>query len=375
MLSTATQYKYKYRENRVRIKGNQTTRNEMEFAFEGTNTIEHMKDNIRNCADCDEKNVAWCDLRYGCYLCIGCAMVHKYMVKGEEGEVKSLQCDNWTEEELGKAVGNETADNLEDRIPDFYPKPISESLHIIKYEYIHDKYIRQLFSSQHNKEGYYGFTEMKSGYLYKKGKNNESWNKRFFHISDDTLQYSSDYSQPNKVLQLASIVISIQSVSGKPYALAISHTPQDELTRTYYVYAETARETIQWYYTILAKQQNLAKECDEIERDRHSRRDHIKCGYMHKTGPRAKDRWRKRWFRITDNKVQYFEDETSPYPKGEFDLSSDGLYSVEDGCNANRSSPTNFTFTVKTPKRNYNFCAPDLDGKISWIQSFQRTMS
>ncbi|KAI6660775.1 hypothetical protein LOD99_10223 [Oopsacas minuta] len=346
----------------------------MAMTFQGVNAQQYLEENIRKCADCDGKDVAWCDLRFGCFLCVECAIIHKYMIEGDEEQVKSFQCDNWTEEELGRAVGNEIADNLEDCRPEFYLKPVLESLYIIKSEYIQDKYVRKLFSSESKTDPYCGFKEFKSGFLYKKSKINECWKQRHFEIKEEVLQYFTrrETTQPKAVLQLAATNISIQTVPGKPYVIAISHTPHDEMTRTYYVYGETPRETIEWYYAILASQQNLAKECSELTRSK----EHVKTGYMFKTGPRVKDKWRKRWVKISNNKVQYFEDETSAFPKGEFDLNSADSYSVEDGCSEHKvPAPTKFVFTIRTPERAYKFCVADQDEKISWMQCIDRIIA
>ena len=339
--------------------------------FQGLNGQYHLEENARFCADCNQDNVSWCDMKYGCYLCIECASIHKQLADGGQHEVKSFHLDEWTDKELERASGNQESDKLEFCRPVYYLKPEPQSLYILKHEYIQDKYNRKLFTSDDISIDCYG---LKSGVLFKKGKSNESWKQRYFRIQQGVIEYylKRGDTNPKCALQLENIDVAIQPLPGKPYALAISHTSQEENTRTYHVYADTNRETIEWYYAILAAQymQTISKSETIYEIKEHS-----KSGYIYKTGSKRKDKWRKRWLTVINGRAQYFEDETSSRPKGEFELETNGEFSVVDGTLGHKvTPPTVYTFTVKTPKRDYKICVSSEEDKQSWMQQFERAI-
>ena len=307
------------------------------------------------CADCNDKNATWCDLKYGCYLCIECAMMHKELADGSI--VKSLQHDNMTGEELNKVVGNAESERLDCYRPDFYLKPIPSSLYIIKYEYVQDKYKRQLFGED-TADFYCGFKTERSGLLQKKSKNHEKgWKLKYIKLKEELLEFydKQEDNNPQTSLLLTQIDICLQVVEGKPYSISISPLHMEGKKRVYYIHGETNRETSEWYYSILAMQHSLSEE------DRQRNRVHVntsrkapKSGFLYKTGTSKKGRWRKRWVMVVGGELLYFEDETSPEPKGNFGLNNHDC--IIDGMGGFKTAaPTEFTFTIKTPKRDYRF--------------------
>ena len=337
------------------------------------NLMEESK--IKVCADCNEKNVTWCDLKYGCYLCIECAMMHKELADGSN--VKSFQLDELSEEEKKHVIGNAEAESLDSYRPDFYLKPNPKSLYIIKYEYIQDKYKRKLFCKE-VQDFYCGFKGQKCGLLQKKSKNNEKgWKQKYIQLKEECLEFydKQEDTGPKSSLQLSQLDICLQAVEGKPYSISISHTQEGELKRMYFLHGDTNRETSEWYYSILAMQHSLSEENRQRKRAHvKSNRKISKSGYLYKTGSGTKGKWRKRWVKVVSGNVLYFEDETSSFPRGEFVLKASD--SILDGMSDFKTTPpTDFTFTIKTPKRDYRFCAPSEEEKAAWIQYLKKTIN
>ena len=329
---------------------------------------------IKVCADCNDKNATWCDLKYGCYLCIECAMMHKELADGSN--VKSFQIDDLTKEELKQVVGNALSDSLDNYRPDFYLKPNPTSLYIIKYEYIQNKYNRKLFGEE-VEDFYCGFKGQRCGMLQKKSKNNEKgWKQNYTQLKEEVLEFYSKHgdTDPKTSLPLTQLDISLQPVERKPYSISLSHLQGDELKRVYYLHGDTNRETTEWYYSILAMQHSLSEE------NRTTRRAHVnvtkrisKSGHLYKTGSGTKGKWKKRWVKVVNGNLLYFEDETSSYPRGEFELKASD--SIMDGMGDYKTAPpTEFTFTIKTSNREYRFCALSEEEKDAWIQYLKITI-
>lgn len=106
--------------------------------------LEYRDNNI--CADCEEKkNIFWCSINNGVFLCVKCARNHKKILKNFS-IIKSLEADLFSEYEINllKKGGNMRFNNLMIE----YNIPITQDTKEYKYQTIVSDYYRKLLHSE-----------------------------------------------------------------------------------------------------------------------------------------------------------------------------------------------------------------------------------
>ena len=106
--------------------------------------LEYRDNNI--CADCEEKkNIFWCSINNGVFLCVKCARIHKKILKNFS-IIKSLEADLFSEYEINllKKGGNMRFNNLMIE----YNIPITQDTKEYKYQTIVSDYYRKLLHSE-----------------------------------------------------------------------------------------------------------------------------------------------------------------------------------------------------------------------------------
>jgi len=157
---------------------------------------------------------------------------------------------------------------------------------------------------------------------------------------------------------------------GNPNGMQISFERNDQI-RSLYIYAETGQDLIEWYTAIrAAKLTRLAIAYPSAEMDDLCgmiTRDFLREGWLHKTGPRASDVYRRRWFTLDNRRLMYFEDPLDPHPKGEIFIGSgQKSFRLGEGSSQTVKDP-GFGFTLHTPERVFHFSAESEQERKEWM--------
>ena len=318
------------------------------------------------CADCSSPKVSNLSIKFGIFICNDCAKIHKDIFSDK---LEALPCDSLGKDVLSEVEGNAANEKLEAFLPHFYSKPTPETLHWIKEYFIHCKYVRQLFAIAEVCEKSSLGTGKKTGQMHKKGKCKEAWKPRTFVLKDGTLKYFINHNdeQPKSTMDIQNIEIRFEEIDNS-LVLAITHKYKAD--RTYYVLSSTARETVEWYYSITA-----AKKGD------NSGNMHLGSStlstHMYKPGPGSHDKWKRRWFSLSNNYITYFNEKLDSHPKGHIEIgsSSEGYHMKEDLVQHGKAPPTEFSFTLVTPSREFKFCAESKSDQLAWMKAIKNLIS
>jgi hypothetical protein len=134
------------------------------------------------------------------------------------------------------------------------------------------------------------------------------------HVTDghDTaLSFMQSETKPKAVIKIHEINVVFSPQKVHPHGMQISFM-KDGLTRNIFVYAEDPKSIVDWYTAIrAAKLHSLTVAFPTIaphELAEHLTRDFSLEGYLHKTGPRVGDAYRRRYFLLDDRKLMYSND-------------------------------------------------------------------
>lgn len=149
----------------------------------------------------------------------------------------------------------------------------------------------------------------------KRGKEDSRYQPRKFILSetDDTLKYHVKESSrdPKAVLRISEL-----NVAFAPQKIGHSNSMQltymkDGSTRHIYVYHDDPEVINNWYMAIrcakLHRLQVAFPSATESELVSLLTRDFPKEGWLHKTGPRPSDGYKRRWFTLDNRKLMYHD--------------------------------------------------------------------
>ena len=118
---------------------------------------------------------------------------------------------------------------------------------------------------------------------------------------------------------------------------------------------------------------------DSIRRDvAGNKKLYQMSGWLYKAGEMAGDKWRYRWFNLSNTRVTYSDTKFAPFPKNHFQLDShikgfsvDTLPSV-----VNLIHPPNaYSFRILTPHRVYHLCATSEEDRATWMEIVSRVIA
>lgn len=133
----------------------------------------------------------------------------------------------------------------EQNVPALYRRSRVGDLQVMREQWIRAKYERREFVGDEaaSVAQHQYMSGLKDGFLWKKGKDNNKWNKRWFVLRDQTLTYFINQrdSQPKERLELANLIITLRSEQmTNPYGLQLSHT-RGSTIRNYFVCADSGQ--------------------------------------------------------------------------------------------------------------------------------------
>uniref|UniRef100_A0A1Y9IW65 Arf-GAP with dual PH domain-containing protein 1 n=1 Tax=Anopheles minimus TaxID=112268 RepID=A0A1Y9IW65_9DIPT len=332
------------------------------------------------CADCDSINLEWASYNIGIFLCTRCCAVHRSM-GAHISKVKHLKLDKWEDSQIQRMieVGNKAARlKYENRVPACYRRPKENDPQVLIEQWIRAKYERLEFCMIERPSYTSGRME---GFLMKRGKEDSRYQPRKFILSglQDTLRYYvKEKREPKAVLRISELnVVYAPSKIGNPNSLQLTFMKEGS-TRHIYVYHDDPEVINNWYMAIrCAKLHRLqiafpsASESDLVDLLTH---DFTREGWLLKTGPRATDSYKRRWFTLDDRKLMYHDDQLDAHPKGEIFLGNqlDG-YSVRIGAPPG-AKDQGFSFTLFTPERVYNMSSHSEQDRDEWIAAIQTVL-
>lgn len=276
------------------------------------------------------------------------------------------------------AVGNTAARvKFEAHVPAFYRRPLADDVGVVKEQWVRAKYEREEFV--HPDRQIYQEGNME-GWLYKRGKEDGRFHPRRFVLKDGVLKYyvKESHKEPKAAIAVAELNAAFcPDKIGNKHGLQLSYV-KDGSTRNIFLYSEDGKTVVDWYNALRSsKLQRLqvafpgAKDSQLVG---HLTRDFLKEGWLWKSGPRAADQHRRRWFTLDDRKWMYLEDPLDAYPRGEIFLGHRGDgYAVQAGAPSGfKEMP--FAFTVTTPNRKFVMGAESDRDRNEWIALLGKVM-
>ena len=323
------------------------------------------------CADCNAPKPTWYNFNQGVFVCVQCAGVHRGL-PNQGVRVKSVDLDNWTEEEVREmemSCSNEIVnERLEKFLPVYFPKQGEATPPDLRREFITHKYLRGTFCTHASFLKYGPASGRMEGLLEKKGKDKSMWKPRYFVLSPLSIEYYLEFGQtePKSCLSLSQVELHLERCVRERSCLVLTHLSHAGVSgRKYYLRGEPS-QLFDWYFALLT-----AKAASDSVTISNSVRVEAKNGNLYKVGGQSYNCWKLRWFSLNGSHITYSVDKLSALPQGDFNLgpASKG-YRVEAGVSHKIRSPTRFTFQVVTPDRTYKLCAKSGEERDSWMETF-----
>ncbi|XP_063309465.1 arf-GAP with dual PH domain-containing protein 2 isoform X2 [Pelobates fuscus] len=332
------------------------------------------------CADCGNP-AEWASCSIGVFICLQCSGVHRTPTIGK---VKSVRLDNWEHDliEFMKAHGNLRAkERYEAFVPPFYYKPRVRDCMILKEEWIKAKYERREFEFKRDYP-----TGDKEGYLWKRGRDNRQFLKRWFVYSESERllkYYTNNQTVPKGTIPIRSLNAMFQGDKiGHAHGLEITYV-QDRQTRNLFVYHEDGKEIVAWFNLLRAARFNYLRGAfpgtPEAELIPKITRNYSKAGYMEKTGPTHREPFKKRWFNLDaeERKLLYYKKPLDAFEQGGvFIGSKEQGYAVTEGLPRGiRKSKWDTGFVIKTPWREFVFTCENTNDQKEWLEILREIIS
>ena len=334
------------------------------------------------CADCKAPEPTHCNVCVGVFICNSCARIHESIPEINDRIVR-IDTYEWSIEEVEELKGNSINNELEKIVPPYFVRPTPGEERVYEEIYARAKYVTKLFENISVQKLNPSTSGLKTGNLLfietLPLDGSVIWYPRYLSLECQELNvYQSRIGlEPILTIKLDDLVVKMeQEKNTVTKGLAFIHFFQKGTCPNTYYFFSDPKETIDWYYAIL---------CAQSHSDRKQRADRNKfaasttlnrAGYIHKTGSRINDKWRKRWFVVRDTTVCYYKTKDSHKPCGVFTLCGNTRVSkIESGpFYHTRKSPTPNTFLVCTPGRIYRLCAESKEDEEEWIRLFENIL-
>ncbi|XP_022093683.1 arf-GAP with dual PH domain-containing protein 1-like [Acanthaster planci] len=350
------------------------------------------------CADCGERIVRddkdenqachgnranWSSYNLGVFLCVPCASVHRKLGV-HISKVTSVQLDRWNEDqvEFMEVNGNLKAkEKYELDVPVSYRRPMLPSdPEVVREQWIRGKYERQEFVNVNLQK--YRTKEME-GVMWKKLRDKQNFMERRFVLSetDYTLKYynRADAKEPKAVIDLGKLHVAFcPDKVGNPNGMQLYFEQKGGEIRNIFVYTDTGKEIIDWYNAIRHMKYNRLMVafpgglCQEEITKILNKGDIIKEGWLHKTGSKGNEAFRKRWVILTHKRITYYETPLDDVCKKSVVLGTNlSEYKCIEGVPPGKLEQ-GFSFTVRVPGRDFFFSAETGTERKNWMTAINK---
>ncbi|XP_073419923.1 arf-GAP with dual PH domain-containing protein 2 [Dendrobates tinctorius] len=332
------------------------------------------------CADCGQAEPVWASCAVGVFVCLECSGVHR---NPKIGKVKSIQLDYMEQDfvQFLQSHGNRKArEEYEAFVPPYYYRPTEKDFKVLREQWIRAKYERQEFRS--GEQCRYA-VDFKEGVLWKKGRNNGQFLERLFKFSksDGLLTYCTNDKRHTPLgrfpIQSLNATFQCEKME-QEHGLEITCV-QGGRTRSIYVYHKDGDEIVTWYNVLRAARFHYLKKTfpntPEAELIPKITRNYTKSGYMEKTGPTHRERFKKRWFNLDseERKLLYYKDPLDPYEQGGIFIGSceAGYYVTEGLPKGMKGNKWAAGIIIQTPQREFILTCESSREQKDWLQVLQ----
>ncbi|CAL1530719.1 unnamed protein product [Lymnaea stagnalis] len=357
-----------------------------------------LQDGNQDCADCGDKNPDWASCTIGVFLCQTCAGIHRGL-GSSNSRIKSIHLDNWDKDQVQvmEMIGNIKAkDKYEMCVPPYYKRPTSQTVDVLKKEWIMAKYQRLEFTDTDRQDAYN--VSQKSGLLWKLGRDRKQFaqrrfvlsrteNKLYYYVNEENgkknVIFYFQQKQPKAEADLDFLnAVFVPEKIGNPFGLQITYFKNGS-TRNLFVYSENSKEIVDWFMCIRAakwERRRIAfpdRDLTQLAED--LTKDFLMEGWLSKMGPKNEP-FRRRWFTLDRRKLMYFEEPLNAFAKGEVFIGhKDGGYSVSTGSEegdrgSNSQNTSSYCFTLNTPDRKFVLRAETQDDMHKWVMAMQKVV-
>ncbi|XP_071796888.1 arf-GAP with dual PH domain-containing protein 1-like [Asterias amurensis] len=346
------------------------------------------------CADCSIKlpenketvnsttQAHWSSYNLGVFLCVPCASVHRKLGV-HISKVISVQLDRWNEDQvefMGVNGNLKAKEKYEQDVPVSYRKPQKPSdPEVVREQWIRGKYERQEFINISLQK--FRCSEM-TGMMWKKLKDKQNFMERKFVLSENdfTIKYynRTDAKEPKAIIPLDCLNVAFcPDKVGNPNGMQLYFELKSGELRNIFVYTDTGKEIVDWYNAIRYMKYNRlmvafpAGRTDEEVNQILDRGDILKEGWLHKTGSKGNEAFRKRWVVLTYKRITYYEMPLDDVCKKTVKLMNTKEYKCIDGVPPGKLEQ-GFAFTLKTPGRDFFFSAETKTERGDWMLAINR---
>lgn len=295
----------------------------------------------QHCAECGVPDPEWASVNLGIFLCIECAGAHRSLGR-DKSKVKSIQLDKWTDDEIAamRNIGNGMAEVLYDRRVPFTHKrvsfhtPMGVRAHIMQQKYESGPVVSDpthpaaaaaaLATLSESKPVIPEHAAYKEGHFFKKGKDSNAWQLRWFKLTDEHLIYfvnDEDVpSNPKNVLNLKNIMVTLRSHESFKTQFGLQITYRQKETkgesdefRNFFLAAQNGNDLVEWLNGIRLNRARLLGLTADTPRDEAKHiltelsQEVVREGYLQKTGPKGPPGWKRRWFALHDDRLLYYK--------------------------------------------------------------------
>jgi hypothetical protein len=273
----------------------------------------------------------------------------------------------------------------EANVPPCWVPPSPNSRYVCKEQWIMAKYDREQFLATSGASTRPYMTGVKQGILYKRMKQSDVWNGRWFVLADRELSYFKSYNDrtAKTVIPLLHMnaVLNGPGLESHPNSMLIAFWDEKcKKHRHIFVYAEVGRDIMDWFCAIrsakIVLMREMIPELTVEEAAQKATWDFSIWGYLCKTPPTQK-KFQKRFFVLDKNTLRYYQTPYDPFPLGEILLGpSVRGYWVDEEVPEKLQHYTN-VFMLHTPVRSkggFPLLAEDSASKMAWISALQASV-
>jgi len=201
----------------------------------------------------------------------------------------------------------------------------------------------------------------------------KDWRERWFVLDETHLHY---YKGKDMGHLIASIELKdcVASVADKFESKAFCFQISTKAGRSYWMEATDSKDMMNWINAINSR--NGVSPALNVSEERIRRGSLVMCdfnkdeairkGYLYKIGNNRKKDWKRRWFVLYQDLLEYYIARTDSSPKGIIDLVS---------CSVQQSDLKPNSFSIQTPNRAYFVYADNEQQMEQWMRDIRTAIN